>query len=74
VFANKLILKGFLLAKASLLVETLNYLLIISTISLIISISGTPLALLLVALLNFNSLAISLYLQDFNKLKIEIFL
>jgi hypothetical protein len=56
VFANKLILKGFLLAKASLLVETLNYL-------LIISISGTPLALLLVALLNFNSLAISLYLQ-----------
>jgi hypothetical protein len=58
-----------LLAIESLLVEILDSSLIISDISLDISISGSFSSLLLLVLLNFNSLVISLYLRELNESK-----
>jgi hypothetical protein len=63
-----LLLEALLVIK-SLLVEILDSSLIISNISLDISISGSPSAILLLVLLRFNSLAISLYLQELNESK-----
>jgi hypothetical protein len=58
-----------LLAIESLLVEILDSSLILSDISLDMSISGSPSALLLLVLLNFNSLVISSYLRELNESK-----